>query len=104
MVHTRVSNEYIYFSRIYKTDHIFTVIPIKHLVNKDGEPTTPQKLATGTKPSVSNLLVLFFLCDVQKATADVDTKALKIHHQLQKFPWYLLWNPTTSKRVPNLCT
>ena len=74
MVHTRVSNEYIYFSRIYTTDHIFTVIPIKHLVNQDSESNTPQKMATGTKPSVSNLLVLFFLCNVQKETAHVDTK------------------------------
>ena len=56
------------------TDHIFTVTPIKHLVNQDGEPITPHKLATGTKPSVSNLSFLF-PCVVQKATAHVDTNA-----------------------------
>ena len=33
---------------MYTTDHIFTVLPIKHLVNQDGEPTTPHKLATAT--------------------------------------------------------
>ena len=57
MVHAQVSDKYIHFLLMYTTDHIFPVLPIKHLVNQDGEPTTPQKLATGTKPSVSNLHV-----------------------------------------------
>ena len=52
MVHTRVSEEYIHFSLIYTTDNIFPVLPIKHLVNQYGEPTTPHKLETGTKTSV----------------------------------------------------
>ena len=58
MVHARVSERYIHFSLMYMTDHIFPVLPTKHLVNQYGEPTTPQKLATGTKLSVSNLRVL----------------------------------------------
>ena len=57
MVHARVSEKYIHFALMYITDHIFTVIPIKHLVNPDGEPTIPHKTETSTKPSVSNLLV-----------------------------------------------
>ena len=52
MVHTWVYDKCIHFSIMYTTDHIFTVLPIKHLVNQDGEPTTPHKLATTTKPSV----------------------------------------------------
>ena len=64
------------------TDHIFPFIPIKHLVNQYGEPTTPHKLETGTKPSLSKLC--FFSCVVQKATAHVDTKALNMCHQSQK--------------------
>ena len=36
-----------YYVATYTTDNIFTVIRIKHLVNKDGEQTTPHKLATG---------------------------------------------------------
>ena len=36
------------------------------------------------KPSVSNLHVLLCPCVVQKATADVDTKALNMRHQSQK--------------------
>ena len=69
---------------MYKNYHIFPVLPIKHLVNQDGEPTTPQKLATGTKPSVSNLCALFYPFVVQKEHAHVDTKALNMRHQSQK--------------------
>ena len=53
MVHVRVSDKYIHFALMYMTDHIFPVLPIKNLVNQDGETTTPHKLATGTKISVS---------------------------------------------------
>ena len=54
------------------------------MINKDGDPTTPFKLATGTKPSVLHLRVLFFLCVVRKDTAHVGTKALNMCHQAQK--------------------
>ena len=71
MVHARVSEAYIHFALIYMTYHIFPVIPIKDMTNKYGKPTTPFKLAAGTKTSVSNLCVLFCPCAVQKATANV---------------------------------
>ena len=83
MVHARASEAYIYFSLMYTTDHIFLVLPIKDLINNDGDPTTPHKLAIGTKPSVSHLRVLFCPCVVRKATAHVDKKALNIRHQAQ---------------------
>ena len=54
MVHDRVSEAYIHFSLMYTTYHIFPVLPIKDLINEDGDPTTPHKLATGTKPLVSH--------------------------------------------------
>ena len=41
-------------------------------------------LATGTKPSVSHLRMLFFPCVVCKATAHVETKTLNMRHQAQK--------------------
>ena len=63
------------------TDHIFPVLPIKHLVNKYGEPTTPNKLASDKEPSVSNLRVLCFPRVVKNASAHVDTKALRMHCQ-----------------------
>ena len=55
MVHEQVSDEYINFALMYTTGQIFSVLPIKHLVNQYGGPTTPHKLETGTKASVSNL-------------------------------------------------
>ena len=84
MVHARVLEAYIHFSIMYTTDHIFPVLPIKDLINEDGDPTTPYKLATDTKPSVSHLRVLFCPCVVWKATAHVVTKALNMRHQAQK--------------------
>ena len=81
MVHTQVSDEYIHFELMNTTHHIFTVLPIKHLITQDGEPTTPHTLATGTKPSVSNLRVLFCPCVVKDLTAKIDRKALNTRHQ-----------------------
>ena len=84
MVHARVTEVYVHFALMYTTYHIFPVISIKDLINEDGDSTTPQKLATGTKPSVSHLRVLSCPCVVRKATAHVDTKTLNMHHQAQK--------------------
>ena len=53
MVHARVLESYIHFELMYTEDHIFQVLPIKDMINEDGNMTTPFKLATGTKPSVS---------------------------------------------------
>ena len=52
MVHARVPDNYMHFSLMYTIDHIFPVLPIKNLINEDGDPSTPFQLATGTKPSV----------------------------------------------------
>ena len=60
MIHARVSEVYVHFALMYTTDHIFTVLPIKYIINEDGDPTTPHKLVTGMKPSVSHLRVFFF--------------------------------------------
>ena len=84
MVHARVPEVYVHFSLMYTTYHIFPVLPIKDLINEDGDPTTPHKLAIGTKPSVSHLRVLFCPCGVRKATAHVETKTLNMRHQAQK--------------------
>ena len=84
MVHARVPEVYVHFALMYTTDHIFTVLPTKYFISEDGDRTTPHKLATGTKPSVSHLRVLFCPCVVRKATAHVDTKTLNMHHQAQK--------------------
>ena len=84
MVHARVTEVYANFALMYTTDHIFPVLPIIDLINEDGDPTTPHKPATGTKPLVSHLRVLFCSCVVQKATEHVETKTLNMRHQAQK--------------------
>ena len=104
MVHTQVSDEYIYIVLMYTTDHISPVLPIKHLVNKDGEPTMPHKMATGTKPSVSNLRVLLFPCIVRKATANFYKNVLNMRHQSQKVFLVSSLELHNIKRVPHLCT
>ena len=111
MVHSRFLEEYVNFALMYTTDHIFPVLPIKYLINEDGDTKTPHKLSTGAKPSVSNLRVLFCPCVVPKATAHVDTKKLNMRHQSQKgfrgifvsIPehkkGYLVYIPSTKKII-----
>ena len=84
MVHARVLEVYVHSALMYTTYHIFPVLPIKYLINEDGDPKRPHKLATGTKPSVSHLRVLFCPCVLRKATAHVETKMLNMRHQAQK--------------------
>ena len=50
MIHARILEAYIYFPFMNMTDHNFHVLPIKDLINDDGDPSTPYKLATSTKP------------------------------------------------------
>ena len=84
MVNARVPEVYVHFALIYTTDHIFPVLPIKDLINEDGDPTTPQKLETSRKLSASHLRVLFVPCVVQKSMAHVEKKTLNMRHQVQK--------------------
>ena len=111
IVHARVPEVYVHFTLMYRTDHIFPVPPIKDLLNEDGDPTTPHKLATGTKPSVSHLRVLFCPCVLRKSMAHVETNSLNMPHQAQKgfcgifvgIPehqkGYLLYVPSTRKVI-----
>ena len=69
---------------MYRGFHVFLVLPIKYLINKDDDPTMLFKLVTGTKPSVPHLCMLFCPCVVLKATAHVDKKALNMRHQAQE--------------------
>ena len=99
VVYARVLEAYLHFAFMFMTDHIFPVLPIKDLINKDGDPTTPFKLATGTKPSGSHLRVLFCTFVVRKATAHVE-KGIKYESPSAKiFSRYLCWNSIASKRV-----
>ena len=84
IVHAIVSEVYINLALIYTTYHIVLVLPINDLINEYGKQTTPFILATGTKPLVSHLRVLFCPCVVLKATVHVDKKALNMRHKAQK--------------------
>ena len=46
MVHAIVLEAYIIFALMYTTDHIFPVLPIKYVINKESDPNTSFKLAT----------------------------------------------------------
>ena len=48
MVHAIVLEAYINFALTFMTYRIFPVLPIKCLMNKDVDPTTPFKLEIGT--------------------------------------------------------
>ena len=86
---------------MYTTDNIFPVLPIKDLMNKYSDPTTPSKLSTGTKPSVSHLWVLFCPCVVRKATSHVGGKTLNMRHQAKKgFRGILVGNTQHQKGYP----
>ena len=69
---------------MYTTYHISLVLSIKYLINEDGDPPTPHKIATGTKSVVSHVRVLFCPCVERKFTAHVETKALYMRHQAQR--------------------
>ena len=66
MLHARVPEVYVHFSLMYTKNCFFPVLSIKDLINEDGNPTMPHKLATGVKLSVSHLCVLFCPCVVAK--------------------------------------
>ena len=80
MAHARSTEAYFHFALMYTTDHIFTVLSINDLINQDSDPTTPHKLATGMKLSVSHLRVLFFHCVLRRATLHIETKTLNMRH------------------------
>ena len=99
MVHAKVPEVYVHFALMYTTDHTFPVLPIKDLINEDGDPTTPHKLATGKKPSVTHLRALFCPIVVRKNTAHVETKTVSMRHQVRKgFRGILVGIPEHQKR------
>ena len=84
MVHAIFLEAYIHFELLYTAYHILLVLPIKDLINRDGDPITSFKLAPGTKHSVSYLRVLFCMCVVWNDTVYVQTKELNMFHKAQK--------------------
>ena len=98
MVHARVLEAYSHIELMYTADHIFLVLPIKDLIKKGIDPTTPFKLVTGTKPLVAHLCVLFYPRVVQIANSNGGRKALNMRHQEQKcFHGIFVWIPQHQK-------
>ena len=62
MVHAQVLEAYTHFALMYTEDHILPVLPIRDLINEEGEPTTAYKLVTGTKPPISHLRFFRMCC------------------------------------------
>ena len=56
MVHARVPENYMHVALMYTTDHIFPVLPIKNLINEDGDPTTPVANLNGVVGSPSSFI------------------------------------------------
>ena len=83
MVDAQVLEAYMHFTLMYTADHILLAFPIKDLINRDKGPTLPFKLATGTKPSLLHIRILFCPCVVKKSTAHVGTKTLNMSHKAQ---------------------
>ena len=84
MVHARVAEEYIHHAVMYAAHRVFPVLPIKDLVNEQGEPCTPSELMHGEKPPVRHLITLFCPVIVKKHTAMKDKKMVNMRHQAQK--------------------
>ena len=111
MIHARVLEVYIQFYLMYTTDHIFPVLQIKYVIYEYSDTTTSFKLAIGTKPSVSNVRVLFCKCVIRKVTAHVNKKFLNMCHQAKKgfcsifvgIPQhkkgYLVYIPSTAEKI-----
>ena len=71
MVYALVLEAYIHVTLICTEYHIFPLLPIKDLINEDVDPTKPFKFATGKKPSILHLRILFCPCVVHKSPAHV---------------------------------
>ena len=104
IVHDRFSEAYNHFTLMYTTDNIFPVLPIKYMTNEDGNPTTPFKLATDTKPSVSHLRVLFFHFLNWKSTTHVEKGVKYVLPSTTGFSRYIDWNSTASKIISSVRT
>ena len=84
MVHARVAEEYSHHALMYAAHHVFPVLPIKDLVNEQGEPCTPFELMHGENPPVRQLRTLFCPVIVKKHTAMKDKKVVNMRNQAQK--------------------
>ena len=100
MVHARVPEIYVHFALMYTIDHIFPVLPIKDLIDKDGDPTKPYKLATGTK-NQCHIYVFYFVRVLYKKLRRTLRKDIKhASPSTKRVSRHLRGNTTALKRIP----
>ena len=105
MVHVQVPETCIHFSFMYTAYYILPVLTIKEFIKKYGDPTTPFKLATDMKPSISYLRVLFFSMCYNKIYCKCWEKFIKhVSPSAKVFRGLFCWYSTESKSVFCLCT
>ena len=99
MVHAKVPEACIHFALMYTTYHIFMVLPIKDLINKDRDPTMPFKLATGKKPQYHICACYLSMCCTESYCTRWDKGIKYASPSTKRFLWYLRWNSTASKMI-----
>ena len=101
MVHARVPEIYVHSALMYTKDHIFPVLPIKDLINKDGYTMTQYKLATGTKPlsATFTCFILSVRC-TESYGARLDKDVKHASPSTKRVSRHLHGYTTASKRIP----
>ena len=72
MVFARVNDDYTHHALIFAAHHIIPVLPLKDLVNEQGDPVTPIELMTNKKAMIRHLRTLFCPCIIKKHTAQYE--------------------------------
>ena len=74
LCHARLPDSYYFHALLYACE-AFSVLPVKGLLNKDGNPATPHELFTGEKPCISDFRVFGCPVVVKKYVARIDGNA-----------------------------
>jgi hypothetical protein len=109
LVHSRQPDTFWHQAIMYSVE-IFNILPVKHLVDEGGTPTTPSQLFLGTKPMLSHFCVLGCPAVAKKWVTHIDNKSVNkqtesgISGIFLGFPYqqkgYLLYAPVTCQIVP----
>ena len=88
------------FCIMYTTYHIFLVLPIKDLLNKDGDPTTPHKLATGFETfSITFTRYLLSISYTEIYLRRLDNGVQYASPSTKCFLRYICWYSRASKKI-----
>ena len=65
LLHARLDRKFFYYATKY-AQYIHNIIPVKSLLDNEGNPTAPYYLATGLKPAVKHFRVFGCLAVFQR--------------------------------------